>query len=110
MVIVKETTSQDLTEDPLAYTTSHSGASRILQVLIKASEAITETVTMTFDSGDGASYDTVLSTTALSSVTDYVFRPDGECVLGATDKLSISCTDANATGTVYVTVFLEDLS
>ena len=110
MVVVKETTSQDLSAAPLAYTTTHEGASRVLQVLLHASTAITETVTLTFNSGDGANYDTVISTSDLVAATDYVFRPEGDCVLGTTDTLSLACTDANDTGTVYVTVLLEALS
>lgn len=77
---------------------------KLSQVLINASTAITEDITVTFDSANGANYDVVLDETSLSSNSEYVFRPSGDVVLRKGDKIRVQVTNGNTTGVVYLTV------
>lgn len=109
MVTIRKTGTADLSSVALALSTTHPGRAKLLQVLLRASVAISETVTVTFDSKDGSTYDVVLDTSILSSASSYVFRPTGECVMEAGDVTKVECTKANNTGIVYVTILLQDL-
>jgi hypothetical protein len=109
MHLVRKTGTADLSSVALSLTTDHPGKSRLLQVLLRASAAISETVTVTWNSKDGTSYSVVLDTTNLSSAQNYVFRPTGDCVLEEGDTITITCTKANNTGIVYATIILQDL-
>jgi hypothetical protein len=102
-------TSQDLTADALSYTTTITKACKLDQILFKASVAITETITITLDSAKGANYDTVLRTINLSASSSYQYKPEGEMNLQAGDEIKIQCTNANVTGTLYVTIKLSEL-
>lgn len=98
------TTSQDLTAGALDYTTTIGRRFKLEQIIFRASVAITETITITLDSGNGASYDTVLRVKGLANEQNYVFIPEGQVNFQATDALRIQCTNANLTGTLYVTI------
>jgi len=103
-----KTTFQALADAPLNYTTSFKAKTKILYVLLKASEAITETVTVTFNCGNGASYDVVLDSVAIVAGTNYYYNFDGkDFMLRDVDELTITCTNNNVTGTVYVIVGAE---
>ena len=54
--------SQDLSTGALSHTTAYGRRWRCEGVYVKASVSITETVTVTLDSVDGANYDSVLAT------------------------------------------------
>ncbi|RKY34223.1 MAG: hypothetical protein DRP78_06875 [Candidatus Omnitrophota bacterium] len=108
-IIITETATQDLTAGALSSATTYGGRSKLLQVMLTASEAITETVTVVFDSVRGSNYDTVLATEDLSAATSYVLRPCGECILDVGDAIAVTCTNANVTGTVYLTIQSEPL-
>lgn len=99
-----KTSSQDLSDAALSYTTDFTRRVKIEAVILRASVAITETITITLDSVNGANYDTVLAIGYLSAEQDFVFRPQGELNLQAGDNIKVQCTNANTTGTVYVTV------
>lgn len=103
------TTSQDLSADPLSYTTAVGRAFKLEEVILKASVAISETVTITRDSKSGANYDHVLAARTMVSETCFIFRPQGECNFQAGDELKITCTNANLTGTVYVLIKRSEL-
>ena len=92
------TTSQDLSADALSYTTSIGRRFKLERILFHASVAITETITITLDSGKGANYDTVLRRKSLSSEQDFIYIPDGENNYYAGDEIKIQCTNANLTG------------
>ena len=98
------TTSQDLSVDALSYTTSIGRRFRLDEVILHASIAITETVTITKVSKLGANYTAVLSSGDMVSEQDYVFRALGECRFLEDDELKVECTNANLTGTVYLTI------
>ena len=103
------TTSQLLSSAALDYDTTFAGNVQIMQVLFKADANITETITITFNSKDGSTYDTQLDTTSLTAAANYVWRPTGNCILMDGDQLTIACTAATATATIYVTVIAEPL-
>ena len=71
--------------------------------------AITETITITRDSVNGANYDVVLAVKALISQQDFVYRPSGEENFQDGDEIKIQCTNANTTGVVYVNVKTSEI-
>ena len=101
--------SQDLSAAPLAYTTSIGRRFKLDSVSGKASVAITETVTITLDSNEGANYDVVLATISLVSKSSFVWRPEGELNLVAGDEIKVQCTNANVTGTIYPIIKTSEL-
>jgi len=104
---LRATTSQNLASAALSYTTSFGCNFRLCQVLLKASTNITETITVVFDSKEGSNYDVVLDSTSLTAAQNYVFRPTGQCIFMDGDEVKVTCTNANLTGTVYVTIIAE---
>ena len=95
--------SQDLSAAALSASVSARDRDKLItQVLVHASTAISETITLTINSKYGANYDTLLVSATLSSETDYVFRPDGELWIQAGDAFDIAITNTGGTGTVYV--------
>lgn len=105
-----KTSSQDLSSAALSYTTDYARRARIESISLHASVAITETVTITLVSVNGANYDVVLVKRNLVSEQDLVFRPSGDLNLQAGDKIKVQCTKANSTGTVYVTIKASELT
>lgn len=107
MSLLREELSQDLTSAAMDQSINYPYDVEIVQILVHASTNITETVTISFDSGTGSNYDTVLGTKSMSSEDDYVYRPLGQPIIPRADQLRIQITNANTTGTVYVTVLTE---
>jgi len=95
-------TSQDLTAAALSFTTSIGRRFKLEKIIFRASVAITETITITLDSAQGANYDGILRVKSLSAEQNYVYTPDGENNFYAGDEIKIQCTNANVTGTLYV--------
>ena len=91
----------------LSYTTSFASNFQLCEVHLKASTGISETVTVTFASRTGSNYNVQLDSTSLSSAQNYVFRPSGNCIFMDGDEVTVACTAANHTGTVYVTIVAE---
>jgi hypothetical protein len=104
------TTSQDLSEGALSYTTSIGRKFKLAEVIIHASIAITETITITRDSKNGANYDHVLKSYDLASEQDLIFRPQGECNFEAGDEVKVQCTNANLVGTVFVIIKAKEIN
>lgn len=100
-------TSQDLSSGALSYTTPYSKGFTDLEVLIKFSGAVTETITITLDSKTGANYDTVLRKKSLSSESSFVYKNSMHFFAG--DNIKIQCTNANLTGTAFVTIKAREL-
>lgn len=88
---------------PTAFAQKH----KVKAVILHASAAITQTVTVMVDSKTGATYDTVLDKQALVANTDYVWIPDGDLLLDSGDELLVTCTN---TGTPAITVYAEVLA
>jgi len=95
-----KTFSQDLSAGALSYTTDFGRSVKLESISIRASVAITETITITIDSANGANYDTVLNSVDFVGEQDHVWRPQGEMNLRAGDEIRIQVTNANTTGTV----------
>jgi hypothetical protein len=98
------TTSQNLALAALSYTTSWGRARKIESVAIHFSVPVSETITITLDSVNGANYDVVLDEFTMVAQQDYVFRPQGELNVHAGDNIKTECTQANLTGVAYVTI------
>lgn len=98
------TTSQDLSAAALAFTTSIGRRFKLESISIHFSVAVTETITITRDSAQGANYDTVLAKKSLVSNQDYVFRPQGQEREYVGDEIKIAITNANTTGIAYVEI------
>ena len=105
--IVKETGSQDLSADPFSLTVKAQGQMRLALITMASSQGITETVTLTIDQEEGASYDVVLDSSTLSSESDYIYRSRGnDIILNQGDAIVLACTNANTTGVVYGKILL----
>lgn len=103
------TTSQDLSTGAMAYTTSIGRRFKLESISIHFSVAVTETITITRDSAQGANYDTVLVSRDVVAATDYVFRPQGEENEFVNDEIKIAITNANLTGIAYVEIKTREL-
>ncbi len=104
-----KTTSQDLSSSALSYTTDYPKGFKLVEILIKFSVAITETITITLDSNAGANYDTVLRSIDLVAETSFRYAPEGGAKYVDGDQIKIQCTNANTTGTAYVVVKSEEI-
>ncbi len=109
-VFMRTESSQVLSAGALSVTSSSSNKRwKLIEVLLHASTNITETVTVTFNSITGSNYDTTLGSASLSAKDNFQFHPDSEIVGLAGDEITVTCTNANATGTVYTTIVLEEI-
>ena len=104
------TVSQNLVTGALSYTTDYTKPFRLQQIILRASVAITEDITITLDNGKGESYDTILRKKSLSSEKNFVYKPDGESDFQPGDNIRAQCTNANTTGTVYLTIKARELN
>jgi hypothetical protein len=107
------TSSQDFTADgfpALSYTSSsNSRKFKLEEISIHFSVAVTETVTITRDSVNGANYDHVLAKRSMVAEQDFVFRPQGEENFQAGDEVGVQCTNANHTGVAYLVIKRAEL-
>lgn len=95
--------SQDLSAAALSFTTTTPGGKmfHLDQVMVRFSQAVSETITITLDSVKGSNYDVVLQEVVLIAETDFVYRPQGDAILNAGDEIKIECTDGNGVGILY---------
>lgn len=109
-VFMRTDASQTLSAGALSKTTASLNKRwKLILALLHASVNITETVTVTFDSVSGANYDTTLNSGNLAGQANFMFHPDSEIIGLAGDEITITCTNANATGTVYATIIFEEI-
>jgi len=105
------TSSQDLSTGALSYTSSSNNRKfKLEEVIIHFSVAITETITITRDSVNGANYDHVLISRSLVGEQDFVFRPQGEENFQGGDEIKVACTNANTTGVAYLTIKRSEIN
>jgi len=90
-----------------AQTVSADGPGILRQVTVKYSGSVSQTVTVTLDSGAGAGYDTLLQNITLSSATDGVFLPDADIVINTGDQIDVTAPAGGAGVTSAVTVYLD---
>lgn len=94
----------------LSYTSSSNGRKfKLEEVILHFSAAITETVTITRDSANGADYDHVLAKRSMVAEQDFVFRPQGEENFQSGDEIKVTCTNANHTGICYMVIKRSEL-
>lgn len=103
------TTSQNLTAGALSYTTTVGRKFKLSSIHFKASGNITETITITKDSKQGASYDTILKSIGLVAQSNYVYRPESDEDFASGDELKIQCTNAGGVETIFATIKLREL-
>lgn len=101
--------SQNLALGPLSYTTTYARKFKLEQIIIHFSQAVTETVTVTLISANGANYNTVLQSVVLAGETDFVYRPQGEANYQAGDEIKVQCTNANLIATAYLTIKTSEM-
>lgn len=106
-VIDTQTATADLTAAALSYSYTFSNDGRLAWIVIAASEAITETITVTLDNIKGSNYDTTLKTRSWSSEQYYFWAPDTDLWFEKGQIIKIAVTDGNSTGNVYVTIQVE---
>ena len=99
-----KTSSQDLSVKALSYTTDYGKGFKLNQILIKFSVAVTETITITLDSKEGSTHDTVLRSKSLVSESSFVYKPEGDPNFAKGDQIKIQCTNANKTGIAYAMI------
>lgn len=105
-----DTFSQDLSTAALSHTLTFTKPSKLQKIVFHASVAITETITITLDSVEGAAYDAVLRKVTLVGKQDYVYTPDGENDYQTGDIIKVECTNANTTGTISGTIKTRELN
>jgi len=96
-------TLQNLAVAEVDHSFDFTFATELATVYLHASVPITEVITVSFDSGKGAEYDTVIDTQQLTAKQDYVYAAGGTLTFNEGDKIRVQVTNANAIGTIYVT-------
>ena len=96
--------TQNLASASLSATFSYLKRYKLDEILINFSQAVTETVTITMISKNGANYNVPLDTIPTNGASSVVFRPQGEANFNAGDEINVQCTNANGIGIAYVTV------
>ena len=97
-------TSQDLSAGALDFGFEFGQACELMTIYLSASINITESITVSFDSVNGATYDTVIDSKIFSAEKNYVYAAGGSLTFNEGDKIRIQVTNANMVGTVYATV------
>lgn len=108
--LVRKETSQDLATAALCYTTDFAHKTIVKWVTLRASQNITETVTVYFESKAGLAYTVELDTLNLVAQHGYYFPIEGEFIMESGDEIHIGCTAANGVGTVYATIMGESVN
>ena len=103
--LITATASQNLASAALSSTiTFTADFVELLEVNLHSTIAITQTVTCTRVSVNGANYSFVLDTSSLSSQSNYIYAPTRGKAFRKGDTLTVTCTN---TSTPAATVYLE---
>jgi hypothetical protein len=105
LIPIRQTTTQLLSGGALSFTYTMLKDGEFHWVGIKFGANVSETVSVTFNSADGSSYDILLDTATLSTASNYFYLPNGPVTLKAGDAITVTCTNATATTTAYLTAF-----
>ena len=105
------TTSQDLSAAALDYSTSEdfTRERKVEMILFNFSVAVSETITITLDSGNGSDYDTILQEVVLIAETDFVYRPQGQLNIQSGDAIKLECTNTGGVGTCFATIKTSEM-
>ena len=82
-------------------------ACKLLTIYLHSTVAITEDVTLTFKSKDGAEFDTVLDTRRMTTEENFVYAAAGILGINEGDRINVNVTNANLVGIVRVTIKAE---
>jgi len=103
------TTSQDLSSAALSYTTSIGRNFKLEEVIIRFSQNVNETITITKDSKSGSNYDAVKRKRQLLDTRDFVYRPQGEENYRAGDEVKVECTNTYGVGVAYCEILTSEM-
>jgi len=105
--------SQDLDSDgegeAMSSTTEFDTRWRLLRLMIHFDEECSQTLTITFNSKDGANYDTVISTQVLVGVTDIYVQGEETDIFWRGDELTVAITAGAGAPTAYLTIIGEQI-
>lgn len=105
--ITRTTATQDLSTAALSKTTALTTRFKLLSVLIYFDAAVSPTVTITFDSKDGANYDVILKRNTLAAAQNYVFIGGDGYVFEKDDQIKVDITSVAAT--CYLTILAQEV-
>jgi len=103
------TTTQSLLAAPLDYTTSINRKFKLSSITFHFGAGVTEVITITKDSVQGADYDIVLKSISLSGGTSYIFRPESDEDFQEGDEVRIQCTNVTAVTDVFCVIKTREL-
>lgn len=93
--------TQDLSTGPLSFTTTFGKKPfRTMLVTLKATQAISETVTISLDSVNGSAFDVLICSVDLVAERNFFYKVGGDLELLPGDQLVITCSDDNSVGSV----------
>ena len=101
--------SQDLSSGPLDFTTSFGRKFKLEQVMVHASQAISELITITLVSKHGPDYNLVIRKHDMDHEQDFLHRPDGQCNFQDGDEINVQCTNANEIGEVFLQIKTSEM-
>lgn len=103
----KSTVTQDLTVGALSFTITPSevGPSKVLQVTIASTVAITEDVTISVVDAEGTAYDYVVKADTMTA-SKYYYTSDVP-YLDIGDTLKVQVSDNNSLGIISITILIE---
>jgi len=102
--IFHTTATQDLSAGALDAVTAIDFDTQVSYVSIKFSTPVSETVTLTIDSGEGANYDMVVEKASFTSRTNLFWQPLSPLYLKKGTELRVQCTNGGGTGTAYAVI------
>lgn len=105
--LIRETATQALGSGALAYTYTMLHDGTLDAVIISFDGACSQTVTVVFNSADGADYDVTLDSSPLEGATSYKYQPTFPFPLSKGDAVTVGITTGGAT-TAYMTAFMRE--
>ncbi len=111
VVVPPVTGSQLLSGGSLTLNSGQTEAFRLVAALILFDGAVSQVVTVTFDSGTSSNYDAVITTTTLSSATSYSYVPSSDLLIPKSSNVILTCANSGTPAvTAYATLILEDIN
>lgn len=99
--------SQDLSAGEFDKDFTFGKSSKLQTVYVHATVPIIETIEITYKAAKSSNFDTLIETEDLETESDFVFMAEGSIAIEELDAINVNVSNANATGTVYVTVKSE---
>ena len=103
-MIFSRNAEQDLASGPMLEEFEFPQACSLLTVYVKSDVPIIEDVSIEFVSAKGSQFDTLIEKRTLLNEKDYVYAAVGTMAINEDDKVRVGVTNANATGSVAITV------